>query len=151
MLVEEQNKARVLEQRRLEISRLHAEEAALHQGAQFSARLLSAVAGPELEQSLFELLLKELTTLPPARLSTLRAAVDKTDDHILVASAYPLDSNARLSLEQTLAEILALTGPFQYEQDQELLAGLRITMGSWVLRANLQDELKAFSELARES
>ena len=151
MLVEEQNKARLLEQRRLETSRLQAEATALRRGAQFSARLLSAVAGPELEQRLLALLLKELGALPPERVNTLRAAADKTEDHILVASAYPLDSDTRLSLERTLGETLAVTAPVHYEQDQELLAGLRITVGSWVLRANLQDELKAFSELARES
>ncbi|MCG6899914.1 MAG: F0F1 ATP synthase subunit delta [Gammaproteobacteria bacterium] len=150
-LAEEQNKARVLEQRRLETSRLQAEAAALHQGAQFSARLLSAVAGPELEQRLLALLLKELTALPPERLNTLRAAAEKTADQVLVSSAYPLDRDTRQSLERTLGEALAVTAPVHYEQNQELLAGLRITVGSWVLRANLQDELQAFSELARES
>lgn len=150
-LGEEREKARVIEQRALEASRLRAEETALAQGAQFSARLLSVAAGPELEQRLLDLLLKELTSLPPERLSTLRAAAGKTADRILVTSAYPLDDAARLSLERTLASVLAVTPPFHYEQDKDLLAGLRVTMGSWVLRANLQDELKSFSELAHES
>ena len=35
-----------------------------------------------------------------------------------------------------------------FEQDSELLAGVRITIGAWVLGANLQDELKGFAELA---
>jgi F-type H+-transporting ATPase subunit b len=149
-LDEEREKARVIEQRALEANRLRAEEKALAQGAQFSARLLSLAAGPELEQRLFDLLLKELSSLAPERLSTLRAAVGKTADRILVASAWPLDDAARLSLERTLASVLAVTPPFHYEQDKALLAGLRVTLGSWVLRANLQDELKSFSELAHE-
>ena len=150
-LDEEREKTRVIEQRALEASRLRAEETALAQGAQFSSRLLSLAAGPELEQRLLDLLLKELTALPPERLSTLRAAAGKTADRILVASAWPLDDAARLSLERTLASVLAITPPFHYEQDKALLAGLRVTMGSWVLRANLQDELKSFSELAHET
>ena len=150
-LGEEREKARVIEQRALETSRLRAEETALAQGVQFSTRLLSVAAGPELEQRLLDLLLKELSALPPKQLSTLRAAAGKSTDRILVASAYPLDDDMRLSLESTLASVLAVTTPFHYEQDKDLLAGLRVTMGSWVLRANLQDELKSFAELAHES
>jgi len=150
-LDEEREKARIIEQRALETNRLRTEETALAQGAQFSTRLLSAAAGPELEQRLLDLLLKDLTTLPPERLSTLRAAAGKTADSILVASAWPLDDAARLSLERTLASVLAVTAPFHYEQDKSLLAGLRVTLGSWVLRANLQDELKSFAELAHET
>lgn len=151
MLGEEQEKARVIEQRALETSRLHAEETALAQGAQFSARLLSLAAGPELQHRLLNLLMKELTSLPPERLNVLRAAAGKTADGILIASAYPLDDATRLSLEGTLDSVLAVTTSFHYEQDKELLAGVRVTMGSWVLRANLQDELKSFAELAHET
>jgi F-type H+-transporting ATPase subunit b len=150
-LAEEREKARVIEQRALEASRLRAEETALAQGVQFATRLLSLTAGPELEQRLLDLLLKELTALAPRQLSTLRAAAGKTVDRILVVSAYPLDDDARLSLERMLASVLAVTAPFYYEQDKDLLAGLRVTMGSWVLRANLQDELKSFAEFAHES
>ena len=150
-LGEERKKAQVIEQRRLETNRLRTEEMALAQGAQFATRLLSVAAGPELEQRLLDLLLKELTALPPKQLSTLRAAAGKTADRILVASTYPLNDATRLSLENTLASVLEVTTPFHYEQDKELLAGLRVTMGSWVLRANLQDELKSFAELAHET
>ena len=150
-LGEEREKAQVIEQRALEANRLHAEETALAQGAQFATRLLSVAAGPELEQRLLDLLLKELTALAPKQLSTLRAAAGKTADPILVASAYPLDDDTRLNLERMLASVLAVTAPFYYEQDKDLLAGLRVTMGSWVLRANLRDELKSFTEFAHES
>ena len=150
-LAEEQEKARVIEQRRLEANRRHIEETALALGAQFSARLLSVAAGPELEQRLLDLLLKEITSLSPERLGTLRAAAGKTADRILVTSAYTLDDDTRLSLERTLGSVLAVTTPFHYEQDKDLLAGLRVTMGAWVLRANLRDELKGFCELAHET
>lgn len=150
-LAGEEKKARVIEQRRIEASRLQAEVTALHQGAQFCARLLSAVAGPELEQRLLALLLKELGALTPGQLTALRAAAGKTGDSILVTSTYPLDDATRQSLERMLDSVLAAATPALYELDKDLLAGLRITMGSWVLRANLQDELQAFSELAHES
>ena len=69
----------------------------------------------------------------------------------MVTSAHVLDEEMRRSLERTLGSALAVSTPLQYEQDEALLAGLRITMGSWVLRANLQDELKGFAELAHET
>jgi F0F1-type ATP synthase delta subunit len=40
--------------------------------------------------------------------------------------------------------------PFVYEEDKELLAGVRITIGDWALRANLRDELGAFAEFSDE-
>lgn len=147
----EREKARVIEQRRLEASRLRNEETALTQGAQFSARLLSAAAGPELEHRLLDLLLKELSSLPPERLSALRTTAGKTADSILVASAYPLNDDMRASLESALGTVLQVTPPVHYELNKDLLAGLRVTVGSWILGANLQDELKSFSHLAHET
>jgi F-type H+-transporting ATPase subunit b len=38
----------------------------------------------------------------------------------------------------------------QFEQDSELMAGVRISIGAWVLGANLRDELEGFSALAHE-
>ena len=35
--------------------------------------------------------------------------------------------------------------------DEKLVAGLRIIIGAWVLRINLQDELSGFVELAHEN
>jgi len=150
-LAEEREKARVIEQRKLEANRLSAEKTALTQGAQFSARLLSLAAGAEMQQRLLDMLLQELGSLTPEQLIALRAAAGKTADRIQVTSAYPLDNDMRQSLEHTLVSLLAVTTPFQYEQDKDLLAGLRVTMGAWVLGANLQDELKSFAELAHET
>ena len=37
-----------------------------------------------------------------------------------------------------------------YQQDSELLAGVRIMVGAWVLGANIHDELQGFSELSQQ-
>lgn len=150
-LAGEREKARVAEQRSAETARLQAEQAALAQGARFATRLLSLAAGPELEQRLAMLLVEELGSLPPATQEALRAAAGRTADGIVVTSTLPLDEATRHALEDTLGAILATSAPVRYEQDKALLAGLRVTVGARVLRANLQDELQAFSELAHES
>jgi hypothetical protein len=35
----------------------------------------------------------------------------------------------------------------RYSQDEELLAGIRITLGAWVLGVNLRDELSGMTQL----
>jgi len=143
----EREKARVIEQRTLEAARMSAEEKALALAGQFSTRLLSLAAGPEMEHRLIDLFLEELANLSAARLETLRTAAGKTQDGIQVTSAYPLDDDRRRSLERALGPALSVTPPFHYAEDRALLAGIRITLGAWVLGANLQDELKGFCQI----
>ncbi|MBL3528946.1 MAG: F0F1 ATP synthase subunit delta [gamma proteobacterium endosymbiont of Lamellibrachia anaximandri] len=149
-LEEERGKNRFVAQRQLEASRLHSEKEALMQGAQFATKLLSAVSGPELEKRLIDLFLDELSSLPTEQLSKLQDTAGKSSNNILVTSAHPLDSNNRQSLERILHETIAVSGPVLYEQDKALLAGIRISIGAWILRANLLDELKGFTDFAHE-
>jgi F-type H+-transporting ATPase subunit b len=150
-LADEREKARIAEQRSQETARLHAEQTALAQGSRFATRLLSLAAGPELEQRLATLLLDDLAGLPAAGRDALRVAADRATDGIVVTSAWPLDEATRRALEEALGTALSASAPVRYEQDPALLAGLRVTLGSRVLRANLQDELQIFSELAHDS
>jgi F-type H+-transporting ATPase subunit b len=48
-------------------------------------------------------------------------------------------------LQQAIDHNIAI----EFLEDPNLLAGLRITLGSWVLRANLEDELDFFAEALR--
>ena len=62
----------------------------------------------------------------------------------------PLDDDTQRKLEKSLAANLNVNLPVQYVHDKDLQAGLRITIGDWVLHANLQDELKSFVDIAHE-
>ncbi len=148
-LEQEREKARVLAARDAEAARIRTEQAALAHATQFATRLLSAVAGPETERRLLELLLKELPSLPPEAKDRLNTAA-KSADAARVVSAFPLDEASRQVLEHSLAALLERVPPFAYEEDKELLAGARITIGDWALRANLRDELGAFAEFSDE-
>ncbi|RLA44097.1 MAG: F0F1 ATP synthase subunit B [Gammaproteobacteria bacterium] len=151
----EREKEGVLIQRKLENERQQIVETALVQGAQFASHLVSNVAGPELEQGLVKLLLDELKKLPADQRDQLSAANGKktgtSADKVTVTSAYPLDQTTRQTLERVCSESLSTHGPFHYQQDPALLAGLRINLGSWVLATNLQDELKGFTEIKQKS
>ena len=67
----------------------------------------------------------------------------------MVASAFPLDEDPRRRLEQALLTLTGLNIPLRFEQHGDLLAGVRITVGAWVLGANIRDELRGFAELSR--
>ena len=150
-LAQEREKMRVLEQRKLDELLRRNEQTALKQGAQFASRLLSRVAAPELEAQLCALLLEELAALPLEQQEKLHRALETGSDSVKVISAYVLDEGQRQALESTLNTVGGVEASYDYSQDAELLAGLRITLGSHVVSANLKDELKSLAEFAYES
>ena len=146
-LAQAKEKSRGAEERRQADLENRLEETALLQGARFASQLLQTAAGPETEARLVEMAMEELTRLPDERIETLRNHLGVAS--IEVASAYPLSPSQRERLQQTLAQRLAPEMPVTFMQQPELLAGLRITLGAWVLDANLQNELRGFSSFAQ--
>lgn len=149
-LEQAREKAQVTEQHRLQEHLSKAEEDALQHGVRFASRLLEQVAGPELETRLVEVLLGELEQIPAARLEALRSSWGEPPMEIVVTSAYALSPVQQQQLEQALREVTRLSQPLHYVQDPQLLAGLRIGLGAWVLGFNLRDELHGFAELAHD-
>lgn len=124
------------------------EQRALQQSAEFASRLLAEAAGPELEKRLFDLLLDGLNALPAEQIDMLGNKWGESPGQILVTSTYPLAEDRRQLLEATLSRVTGLSVPVHYEEDSNLLAGLNITIGSWLLQLNVRDELRGFIELA---
>ena len=94
-------------------------------------------------------MLEDLPHLPQERKEGLRAAYGATEEPIAVTSVFPLGETQRQQLQ---AQFVKLLGParvtWDFRQDPALGAGLRVRIGPWVLRANLQDELKFFAEIS---
>jgi F-type H+-transporting ATPase subunit b len=150
-LEQERQKAAVAESKRREDERRAIEQRALDQGARFASRVLSLAAGAQLESRLIDLTLEDLRTLPADRVSALRTQWDGKPPRIQVASAFPLPEGRRPDLEQALRDVSGIDTPVEYEVDTRLMAGLRISIGAWVLAANLRDELKGFAEFAHDA
>lgn len=148
-LEQEREKERGLEQRHALELRHRLEEAALAEGGQFVARLLSRVASPELEEKIVEMLLEDLPHLADKDLQPLRAACRKGDPKIKITSGYPLEDEQRSHLVQALSGLAEQPVACDFAHDPDLLAGLRISIGPWMLRSNLRDELKFFAEVHR--
>jgi F-type H+-transporting ATPase subunit b len=62
-------------------------------------------------------------------------------------SAFPLDDATHLSLEHALSRLAGTPIRPRCTTDPDLMAGVRITAGPWVLAANLRDELRSFMEV----
>jgi F-type H+-transporting ATPase subunit b len=148
-LKQEGEKARVLEQRRLDELRRKAEEAGIAKGVQFTARLLARAAGPELEARLVSLAVEDLPLLSDEQIKALRSVSQQAGLQVKVASAFPLSAPQRSVIVQKLKEVTQDSVAVEFNEDSGLLAGLRISVGPWVLRANLEDELGFFAEAVR--
>ncbi len=148
-LQQEREKARALEERRLNDLTRRVEEAAIVQGGQFAARLLSRLASPELETRLVELVLEDLHGLSEEQRQAIRTSGAKADASIIVTSAHPLNQSQREPLAEAIRLLLGRNVSCEWREDAHLLAGIRLSLGSWMLAANLQDELQFFTEAMR--
>ncbi len=149
-IAEEREKSRVSEARRQADIEHKLEETALDQAARFAKSLLQQASGPELEARLVEMVITELSQLPEERITALRKSYGTSPESIMVTSAYPLSDDRRQRLAQALQQATGSDAPMQMEQDADLLAGLRITRGPWVIGANLRDELEGFVTLTHD-
>jgi F-type H+-transporting ATPase subunit b len=150
-LEQERQKINVTFQRQQQELQRQAEKQALQNGSRFAGMLLKQSASPELEARLFALLLDHLKTLPEACTLCLQMVGTKKLVPIKITSAYVLTAEQRLQLEQKLSSLINSQINFQYHQDAELIAGIRMDIGAWVLNANLQHELIGFAEIANEA
>ncbi|MDD5249105.1 MAG: F0F1 ATP synthase subunit delta [Rhodocyclaceae bacterium] len=111
----------------------------------FATRFLERLAGPELEARLVDLALDELRAAAPEQLAVLAAALREPGARVEVVTAHPLDGARRAALNAALARLAGRTLDAQFGEDAVLKAGLCLAAGSWVLMANLRDELKFFT------
>ena len=146
-LGQERQKAGILNQRQMQDEKRNLERQALQQGASFSSKLLTRLAGPDLETGLIDILLDDLDTLSSENRQLLIASYEKNNNRITISSAFPLTKENRHKIEQKLKSIIAKNISYTYQQETELIAGLRIRIGAWLLQANLQDELKYFADI----
>lgn len=146
----ERERARVLEQRRAQAAIRDAERIALEQATQFGARLLTKLAGPELQPRLINMLLEDLDGLPEVRRKRITQIWEQGEQAVRTVSAFALSSSEAHMLEQALESLLGKQPSCSYDVDPALIAGVRLHLGATVLRANLLDELAYFSEFSND-
>lgn len=144
----EREKTRVADERRLAEFQRRAEEQAVAQGARFAGRLLERLSGPELDARLVALALEGLDGLGEARRAELHAGAAEAGNAVEVQSAHALDPAAREAIEDGVRKLAGSGATFTYREDPALVAGLRVLVGPWVLRASIQDELQGLAEIS---
>lgn len=150
-LVQERQKAAAVEQRRLKEFTQRAEASAIALGGTFVSRLLSRLGGPELERKIIDMVTEDLSHLPDNQMQVIRATSAKTGLPMKLTSAYPLDTAQRETLCQACRTVAGRDIVCEFVEDRDLIAGLRISFGSWMLRANVQDEMSFFVESSRHA
>lgn len=121
------------------------ENQAIAHAGEFTAALLTRVVDAALEARLLDLLLEDLARLPAEQAAGLRAMADTDSVPGKVASAFALSDAQRARLAEALTDVLERPVELVYTEDPSLLAGLRVTLGAWQLKANLADELAFFA------
>lgn len=150
-LQQQRKRAEVVEQRHRREQLRQLEQQAVEQGGEFAARLLQQGAGPDLESRLQALLLDSLGKISAEQMGALREALQKNTQVVEVASAFPLLPHQREQIADELEDLLEQPVNCHFVENPELIAGLRLGIGSWVLGANVRDELRGFAQLAGAS
>ncbi len=139
---EKQRLHSVLEQDRAalaESTRRQAQQGAL----QLTGQLLQRLAGADLDQALLTMLLEDVHKLPAAERERLANAL-RHQNELQVTSARPLTDIQQQQLQQTLTAALGHPVKLQPTVDDQLISGLRLSIGPLILHANLADELEFF-------
>ena len=145
-LEQERERARALQKRGEMELRHRMREEALADGARFASDLLSRLASAELEEGIRGLLIEDLARIGDASLQALRAACRAEGARASITSGHSLADPQRASLSEALDRMAGMPLACEFGTDPGLVAGFQISIGPWVLRCNLRDELKYFAE-----
>ncbi|WP_022948561.1 F0F1 ATP synthase subunit delta [Methylohalobius crimeensis] len=141
----EHAKARKLWEQEKREQHHHLERAALNLGASFTAKLLERLADRHLQDRLLELLKEDLESWSGDRIESLRRGWRNNPVPVTVTSAFPLEETRRRTIHTLLKQLLDEAPEATFAVDTDLLAGVHVDLGAYILRANLRDELKFFA------
>jgi F-type H+-transporting ATPase subunit b len=113
--------------------------------ASFAARLLARVASPSLETSLVAAIIDDIGSLSAERRALLARAFDAHKE-VTVVTRYPIGDAQRGAVQGALAVFLGAAPSISFTQDETLLAGVRIDLGTVTLEGSLAGELRWFAQ-----
>lgn len=134
------------EERRIaELIRNQEERAAQH-AVLFSDKILSRFADADLEKKIIAQFVQELELLRTKGVESFSRETGDKNTPVEVKTAFPLPVSERQNLEKSLIQNLGSLGRYEFLQDPSLKAGIEVSSGLVVMKANLRDELQFFSE-----
>ena len=145
-LAAERERQQAQEAHRAEEQQRELEAQAILQARGFATRLLTRLAGPELEGRLIEVFVADLTDLPEDQFAGLDIDALGDGGQVQITSAFPVAEVQRQRIAAALTARLGRALPLSWAEAPELLAGLRLALGPWQLDLSLADELDAFAQ-----
>ncbi|CAB4243270.1 ATP synthase subunit b [Methylacidimicrobium sp. AP8] len=146
LIREERERARAAEARRLAALSQEAEARALRIASQFASRFLRDLATPDLEAKLIDRAVEEIERLPEAQLAEIRSSVAREGvERMEIRTAFALTEERRERLAKALQKACGKELACESFVDGSLVAGVRAIVGSWMVRANVKDELAFFA------
>ncbi len=150
VLVKEKEKAETITQYHFKKQMEIAVQESMILATSFSAKFLKRFADAELQKKVLEVFVENLSVIPQEQLQSLKSELGN-NSIIKIQSAFPLNNEQKDIITGNFLKIFAKKMDFNFSQQPDLLAGISVQIGSMTLQANLRDELKFFTEVARES
>ena len=145
-IVEEKRKNASILDKKQQLLQQKIERQAIDQGIRFTAKLLEDLSSQELENKLVDLFLKNISYFTSEQKQSLLDTNSDDESNISIISAYLLSQTQKENLQDSMQKLFERDLHFDYKVDPEIIAGLRVNAGSYVIRANLADELTFFSD-----
>ncbi|MBI1214999.1 MAG: hypothetical protein GC185_04165 [Alphaproteobacteria bacterium] len=144
----ERQRSAVLDARKQEDAARESEVTALAQAATFAAELLKRVSGPGLNEKLAEAFVEDLKNMPADQKKSLQkvCAENKTAEAL---TAYALEKPQQEAVKKALADLAGHKIDCSFKVDEKVIAGLRVSIGSYALQASVKDELQFFARAAQ--
>ncbi len=150
-LERERERNRALDRQRDQKRAEQANKEALELSLTFVTRLSARLAGPEMEARLVTIGMEDLAALIAERQQFIARAIRDQQGTVQVATAFPLEPGQRKAVAAALGRIAGAGVACEFVEQPDLIAGIRINAGHWVLSANLREELKFFQEAGNET
>lgn len=148
-LSEEKEKQIALEkQNSFKLIKRNAKESMFLAG-KFAAKFLSEFADESLEHKIIAKMITDLKSLSEQKRQIFLNGF-QNEHSIAVQTAFELNETLKKQLTECIQQISNENTEINFIVNAELMAGANLQMGSIVLKANLRDELKFFSEVEGE-
>lgn len=117
------------------------------QARQFASRLLTQLAGPELEARLIDFFIEEVKSLPEEQIQPIQTSLAGKGVGT-VSTAFTLTEEQRQRISKILDDHFEIRCQLSFLQDPSLVAGLRISLGAWQMDMSLAGELGVYAEVS---
>lgn len=147
-LLEERERVAAVTAHKQQEAQRELEVEALAHAQRFASALLVRLADPVVESRFVSLLFEDWANLPDTQVESLRRAVLVDKAKATVTTAFPLSPEQRREIESALQSRLEADLVVAFDEDPNLLAGVRLSLGPWQLNMNFADELASFKAAA---